>query len=159
MMRAWWQGLARRERMLVAAAAVIVLAALVYLLAVEPAWKARARLAVELPRLRAQAAEVEALALEARQLAKRGAAPASAGAAKTALEQSLAAARFRDARVIALDERRLTVNVQAAAVAPWLAWLDQAARESRLRIARVQVLLAAAPGLVDSEVTFERSAQ
>ena len=159
MIRAWWQGLARRERMLVAAAAVIVLAALVYLLAVEPAWKARARLAVELPRLRAQAAEVEALALEARQLAKRGAAPASAGAAKTALEQSLAAARFRDARVTALDERRLSVNVQAAAVAPWLAWLDQVARESRLRIARVQMFLAAAPGLVDSEVTFERTAQ
>ena len=79
MMRAWWQGLARRERMLVAGAAVLVLAALVYLLAVEPAWKTRARLAAELPRLRAQAAEVEALAQEARQLAKRGAAPASAG--------------------------------------------------------------------------------
>ena len=59
----------------------------------------------------------------------------------------------------ALDERRLSVSVQAAAVAPWLAWLDQAARESRLRIARVQMFLAAAPGLVDSEVTFERSAQ
>ena len=157
MIRVWWQGLAKRERMLVAAAAAFVLAALVYLLAVEPAWKTRVRLSAELPRLRAQAAEVAALAEEARQLGKRGTAPASAGAARTALEQSLAATRFREARVTALDERRLAVSVKAAAVAPWLAWLDQAARESRLRIAGVQMFLAGRPGLVDSEVTFERS--
>jgi len=159
MMRAWWQGLARRERMLVVAGSALALAALVYLLAVEPAWKTRVRLSSELPRLRAQAAEVAALAEEARQLGRRGTAPASAAAARSALEQSLAAARFRDARVTALDERRLTVNVQAAAVTPWLSWLDQAGRESRLRLARVQMFLAGRPGLVDSEVTFERSAQ
>jgi general secretion pathway protein M len=158
MMREWWQGLGRRERTLVAAAAALALAAALYVVAIEPAWKTRARLGDELPRLRAQAAEVDALALEARQLARRGAASAPAGALRTALEQSLAAAQLRGASVTAADERRLVVSVQATPVTPWLAWLEQAARESRLRVARVQISRTAARGVVDGEVTFERSA-
>jgi type II secretory pathway component PulM len=50
------------------------------------------------------------------------------------------------------------VSVQATPVTPWLAWLEQAARESRLRVARVQISRTAARGVVDGEVTFERSA-
>lgn len=158
-MRRWWQGLARRERMLVAAAAALALGAVVYLLAIEPAWKTRARLAVELPLLRAQAAEVDALALEARQLGARAAAALPPAALKAALEQSLAAAQIRDARVSLPDERRILVSVQAAPVTPWLAWLEQAARESRLRIARVEMSLAGARGVVSCEVTLERAAR
>jgi general secretion pathway protein M len=158
MMREWWQGLGRRERTLVAAAAALALAAALYVVAIEPAWRTRARLGDELPRLRAQAAEVDALALEARQLARRGAASAPAGALRTALEQSPSAAQLRGASVTAADERRLVVSVQATPVTPWLAWLEQAARESRLRVARVQISRTAARGVVDGEVTFERSA-
>ena len=158
MIRNWWQSLGQRERSLVAGAAALALVAAVYAVAIEPAWKARARLGEELPLLRAQAAEVDALALEARQLARRGTAAAPAGALKSLLEQSLAAAQLRQARVTATDERRIVVSVQAAPVTPWLAWLEQAARESRLRIARIQVSRTAARGMVDSEVTFERAA-
>lgn len=157
-MREWWQGLARRERALVAGAAALGLAALLYVVAVEPAWRTRARLAAELPLLRAQAAEVDALALEARVLSRRGTAAVSAAALKPALEQSLAAAQIRDARVTVQDERRILVGVQAAPATPWLAWLEQAGRESRLRIARVQISRTPARGVVDSEVTFERAA-
>jgi general secretion pathway protein M len=158
MMRGWWQGLGQRERALVAAAAALALAAALYLIAIEPAWKTRARLETDLPLLRAQAAEVEAMALEAKLLARRAAAPSSAAAIKASLEQSLAAAQIREARVSATDERRLLVSVQSAPVTPWLAWLEQATRESRLRIARAQISRTPARGIVDAEVTFERTA-
>src|ERR671933_749952 len=69
--REWWVGLARRERVATLAAVVLALAALVFLLGIEPAWRTRARLASELPVLRAQAAQVEALRLEARRLKER----------------------------------------------------------------------------------------
>jgi general secretion pathway protein M len=157
--RNWWQGLGQRERALVAGAAALALAAILYAVAIEPAWKTRARLAVELPLLRAQAAEVDALALEARQLGARAAAPLSPAALKAALEQSLAAAQIREARVSAPDERRILVSVPAAPVTPWLAWLEQAARESRLRIARVEMSQAGARGIVICEVTLERAAR
>ena len=61
-LRAWWIGLGRRERALTAVAGSFVLLALLYLVALEPAWKSRVRLDAELPRLRAQVAEIDALA-------------------------------------------------------------------------------------------------
>jgi general secretion pathway protein M len=157
--RAWWLGLARRERAMVAGAASLALGVLLYLVAIEPAWKARARLAEELPRLREQAAEVDALGREAKQLTSRGIAADSADAAKIALERSLAGANLGVARVAAIDERHVTVNVKGAAATRWLAWLEETARESRLRIALVQISQTAARGVVDADVTFETAAR
>jgi len=158
-LRAWWLGLARRERAMVAAAAALAAGAFLYLVALEPAWKARARLEVELPRLRAQAAEVDALAREAAQLKSRGVAGESAGAAKGALERSLAAANLGAARIAALDERRVVVSAKAVPAARWLAWLEEAARESRLRVALLRIAQTEARGVVDAEVTLEIAAR
>lgn len=154
-LRSWWQGLARRERWLVAAGCALALGGLVYVMAVEPAWKARARLATQLPLLRAQALEISALLGEARELRGRGAAAESAGAAHSAMERSLAAAGLGVARIVALDERRIAVSVKGAHVGKWLGWLEQTARESRMRVSVVQVARTAARGIVDAEATFE----
>jgi general secretion pathway protein M len=158
-LRAWWLGLARRERVMTAAAGSFVLLALLYLIAIEPAWKARERLGAELPRLRAQAAEVNSLAQEARQLTSRGAAVESAATAKTALEQSLARANLGGARVAMLDERRVAVSAKAMPVTQWLAWAEEAARESRLRIAAVRISRTSVRAVVDAEATFEIAAR
>ena len=158
-LRAWWLGLGRRERVMTAAAAAFTLLALLYLAAVEPAWKARARLGADLPRLREQAAEVESLAREAKVLKSRGIAAESAGAAKGALEQSLARANFGAVRVALLDERRLAVSAKGVPVTQWLAWAEGAARESRLRIAAAQIARTAAHGVVDAEITLELAAR
>lgn len=154
-LRTWWLGLARRERTMTAAAASFALLALLYLIAIEPAWKARERLGTELPRLRAQAAEVNALAQEARQLSSRGVAVESSVAAKAALEQSLARANLGSARVAVLDERRVAVSAGTVPVTQWLTWAEEAARESRLRIAAVRVSRTNVRAVVDTEATFE----
>jgi len=104
--------MARRERAMTAAAGTFALLALLYLIAIEPAWKARERLGAELPRLRAQAAEVNSLAQEAKGLTSRGVAVESAATAKTALEQSLARANLGGVRVAVLDERRVAVSAK-----------------------------------------------
>jgi len=158
-LQGWWLGLARRERAMTVAAAAFALLALLYLVALEPAWKARARLEAELPRLRGQVAEVESLAREAKLLKSRGVAAESAGAAKGALEQSLARANFGAVRVAVIDERRLQVSAKAVPVTQWLAWAEEAARESRLRIAAAQIVRTAARGVVDAEATLEVAAR
>lgn len=154
-LRAWWVGLGRRERALVVAAGSFVLLALLYLVALEPAWKARGRLDAELPRLRTQVAEIDALAQEAKRLASRGVAVESASAAKVALEQALARANLGGVQVAVLDERRLGVTAKSVPVTQWLAWVEEAARESRLRIAAVRISRAAVRAIVDAEATFE----
>jgi len=158
-LRAWWLGLARRERAMTAAAGSFVLLALLYLIAIEPAWKARERLGAELPRLRAQAAEVNSLAQEARQLASRGTAVESAATAKVALEQSLARANLGAVRVTVVDERRVAVSAGAVPVTQWLAWAEEAARESRLRIAAVRISRTSVRAVVEAEATFEIAAR
>ena len=158
-LRTWWLGLGRRERAMTAAAASIVLLALLYLIAIEPAWKTRERLGAELPRLREQAAEVNSLAQEIRQLTSRGVAVESAATAKTALEQSLARANLGGVRVAVLDERRVAVSAGTVPVTQWLAWAEEAARESRLRIAAVRISRTAVRAVVDAEATFEIAAR
>ena len=158
-LRAWWLGLARRERVMTAAAASFALLALLYLIAIEPAWKARELLGAELPRLRAQAAEINSLAQEARGLASRGVAVESAAAARIALEQSLARANLGDVRVAVLDERRLAVSAGTVPVTQWLAWAEEAARELRLRIAAVRISRTSVRAVVDAEATFELAAR
>jgi general secretion pathway protein M len=158
-LRAWWLGLGRRERVMTAAAGAFALLAILYLVALEPAWKARARLGTDLPRLREQAAEVDALAQEAKRLASRGVAADSAGAARVALEQGLARASLGGVRVAVLDERRLTVSATGVPVTQWLAWAEEAARESRLRIAVVRISRTPVRAVVDAEATFEIAAR
>jgi general secretion pathway protein M len=141
--------------MLTAAAGSFALLALLYLVTLEPAWKARARLDAELPRLRAQVAEIDALAQEAKQLASRGVAVESASAAKVALEQALARANLGTVQVSVLDERRLAVTAKGVPVSSWLAWAEEAARESRLRVAAARISRTAVRAVVDAEATFE----
>lgn len=154
-MRAWWQGLNRRERTMTALGASLVALVLLYLVAIEPAWKARARLATELPRLRAQVAEVEALAQEAGRLKGAGIAAQSPEAAKTALEQAAARGNLGGVHVAVTDQRRLSASAKGVPAAQWLAWLETSARESRLRIAQVRMSRTATRALVDGEATFE----
>lgn len=154
-MRAWWQGLSRRERAVTAAGTTLVLLALTYLLAIEPAWKARTRLDAELPKLRAQVAEVDALAQEASRLKAAGVAVESAGAARTALEQSAARGNLGGVRIAVLDERRLSASAKGVPAAQWLAWLESSARESRLRIAQVRISRTPTRAVVDGEAVFE----
>jgi general secretion pathway protein M len=142
-------------------AAVGSLAVLVvlYLVALEPAWKTRQRLGAELPRLRAQAEEINALAQEAKRLTSRGVAVESAGAAKVALEQALAQANLGGVRVAVLDDRRISVSAKGVPVTQWLAWAEEAARESRMQIAAVRIARTSIRAVVDAEATFEIAAR
>jgi general secretion pathway protein M len=149
----WWTGLSRRERIATAMAATLVVLAALYLLAIEPAWRARARLAGELPRLRAQAAEMDALALEAKKLNSRALSvdsPAQVRAAlvKLAVQKNLVSASVQDG-----ENQRLLVAVRKADATSTLALLKEAATELPLRISAARISRSA-PGIVDADVTL-----
>ncbi len=153
----WWTGLARRERLAVAIAAALVAGAALYLVGIEPAWRTRTRLTAELPRLRSQAADMQALALEASKL--RGRAPsldtpaqARPALARLAAEKNLPAPTVQDA-----GEQRIVVALRRADAAGAIAWLKDASTELPLRISAARVARAG-PGLVDVDVTLTQAA-
>ena len=151
--REWWTGLSRRERIATALALTLVAAAALYLIGIEPAWRARVRLTAELPRLRTQAAEMDALSQEAKKLGVRAApadSPAQARAAlvKLAAEKNLASATVQEG-----ENQRLVVAVRKADATSTLALLRDASSELPLRISAARISRAA-PGVVDADVTM-----
>jgi general secretion pathway protein M len=154
----WWVGLSRRERIAAAAAALLVAVTALYLAAIEPAWRTRARLSAELPRLRTEAAEVDALALEAKRLGARALAVESAEEMKAALSRLAAENNLADAAIRDGAERRLVLSVRKASAAACLAWLKDASSELPLRISAARISRVG-PGLVDADVTLTPAGQ
>ena len=148
----WWLGLSRRERMATLAASAFALLAALYLVALEPAWRTRARLGAELPVLRAQAAEVEALRLEARRLKQHAVRFENAGELRAAAAKLLAE-RNLAATLQAGDGERLVLAARRVDAANCLAALKDVSSALPLRIVAARITRVAA-GMVDAEVTL-----
>lgn len=84
----FWAARNRRERLLLIVAGVVVALGLLYLLLIDPAMQARARLYKNLPVLRQQAAQLQALAKQAAALPAVEA-PDAAGISKERIEALL----------------------------------------------------------------------
>lgn len=153
-LRSWWLGLARRERKMVSATAALVAVALLYAVAIEPAWVVRARLARELPRLQEQLAELEGLREEARLLRQQGFGADTGGPLQASAQRSLARAGLA-AELRAEGEHSFLVRAASVQAPAWFAWLEEFARETRVRIVRARLARTGPPGVVEAEVYFE----
>ena len=125
-MIAWrirWNGLARRERVFVASGATILAVAFLFVVAIEPAWHDRMRLATELPGLRDAAARVEALKDTAMALRGRGRSVESGAALRDAARMSLARAALSATADLSPDGA-LVVTAHAVPAATLLPWLE-----------------------------------
>jgi general secretion pathway protein M len=152
-LRHWWTGLSRRERAVTAIGGALVLVILLYFAALEPAWRARARLAAELPRLRAEAAEIEALALEAKKLRPRALGVESPAQMKSALERLLAEKQIAGGSIREGEDRRLLLTLRSAEAGACIAWLKDVSTELPLRVSTARISRAG-PGLVDADIAL-----
>jgi general secretion pathway protein M len=122
-----WQSLDKREKLLVAIAAWIVGIALLWFVAIAPAWRTVARAPARLDQLDAQLLQMQRLAGEARALRTApavGSAQAQA-ALKAACDSLGAAARL----VMAGDRATVTfTNVNSGQLRQWLSEVRGAAR-------------------------------
>ena len=150
-MKRWWTSLSLRERAAVLAAAGLVFMALLILVAVEPAWRTRARLTAELPRLQAEAGEVRALALEAKRLKGRALTVESPEQTRAAVARLLAEKRLEP--TLREAEGRLVYSVKRADAAAWVGWLNEVSSALPLRVTSAQVTRAG-PGVIDAEVAL-----
>jgi type II secretory pathway component PulM len=150
-MRRWWTSLSIRERTAVLAGGGLVFLVLLILVAIEPAWRTRARLTADLPRLQAEAAEVRALALEAKRLKSRALTVESPEQTRAAVTRLLAEKKIDSS--VREAEGRLVFSVKRADAAAWVGLLSEVSSSLPLRVTSAQVARAG-PGVVDAEVTL-----
>jgi len=124
-----WMGLAPRERQALWLAAAVVAAALLWGLAVQPAWRTLARAPAELERLDAEWQAMQRLAAEATVL--RGAPPVPLPAAQEALRA--ATARLGERAEITLQGERVVLRVDGIAPSALRDWLAEARAGARAR--------------------------
>lgn len=125
----WWRGLAGRERRLALLAAAITLLGLLWLLAVQPAWRTLARAPAELDLLDAQLQSMQRLAAEAQQL--RSAPPVTPDQAATALRS--ATDRLGDRGKLALQGERAVLTLNGVGTGALRDWLSEARAGARAR--------------------------
>lgn len=124
-----WQGLAPRERQLVAAAAALVAVALLWTLAVQPAWRTLARAPAEIDRLDAELQAMQRLAAEAQAL--RDTPPVPPEQAQAALKA--ATERLGPKAQLTLSGERAVVRFDGVAPGALREWLSEARAGARAR--------------------------
>lgn len=151
----FWSERAPREKAILAAGAALVLIAVLYLLAIEPAATGIARLERALPHTRAQAAKLDALLGEVKNLKSRAqVATVSPQEARGAIEKSLAAAGLKAARIVPLADGDLQLTFANVPYATWAAWLARTERELGARATGVNATATSTPGNVDVELAL-----
>lgn len=151
-----WQLLAARERRTVIGAAALLAVVLAWLLLFEPAWVGRQRVGGELPALRAQLAQMEQLAGEAQRLGAVPAAGDTPQAIQAQLRESIVSAGLAPALAQLTHSGGLfDLRFKSVPYAAWLAWLDSAVRETRLRVVDAAVTREAGIGVVSARLALE----
>lgn len=128
-LQARWATLAVRERLLVAVAGALIGVALLWWLAIQPAWRTLASAPQEQARLEAQWQDMQRQAAEARQL--RAAPPLAPGLAAQALQG--ATERLGPAGRLSLQGDRAVLTLTDAAPEAITQWLAEARRGARAR--------------------------
>lgn len=158
-MRAWWEGLAARERRIVAAAGVVLLLAAVFLFLLEPALERRAELRGQLQQLVNEQAWMEAHASAVR---ARAAAPGAAVAARPGssalgvVDVSARAAGLGSAlRRVRPLETGVEAEFEGAAYTSLLRWLGVLESRHGLRVMSLSIDRGPEPGRVSAQVRIE----
>lgn len=150
--REWWSTRALRERTLLMAGGAALLILLTYWLVVEPLVAAGGRAARALPELRAQSAELNELAGQARRLKGQAGVASVAPASVASLTASAAGAGLAP-RITAQGEGGFAVTAEGASLGALQTWLVQVQSGHRLHV-RSARLLVAGEGRIDAQLVL-----
>ena len=155
-----WLARTEQERKLLTIGGAVVLLAIFYLVLVAPAVEGRAQLQKSLPNMRQQAAQLNAMALEAGALSRQPPVQVTPMTRET-LAASLSARSITPQSLVMTGEfAKLQVN--GVSFANLVAWLDAARRDNRIAVqdaAFTAVAAAGQPalGLVDATITLHQN--
>jgi len=148
----FWAARDARERAMLAAAALVVTIALVYLLLIAPALSGRVQLNKNLPILRQQVAQMQALSNEAATLSGKSAAP-SVAMSKENLEAALARHGLKP-QSVTLTGDFAKVQLASVSFAGTLNWLDEMQRTALLSVVDANIVALGQPDMINATVTL-----
>ena len=159
-MKAWWEGLSSRERLLVAGGATLTMVLLLYVIAWQPFQASHRRLRQSVAEQRVELTAMQQMAREIKQLGgSSGKPPATEGRSLlTLVDQTARAAGLGTAikRVTPQGEDRLGVQFDAVEFDKLVPWLGALERDHRIVIVNLSVDRAAA-GRVNARLIVQGS--
>jgi general secretion pathway protein M len=153
----YWIARTAQERKFLLVGGGVVALTLLYLVLLEPALTGREQLRRSLPEMRQQAAQLDALAAEARAVAAQPA-PAVVPVTREALAASMTASGLNPAS-LSVSGEYTKVQLNGVSFANLMAWLDAQRRDSRLLVQDAQFTAKDALGQVDATLTLRQSSE
>lgn len=151
----FWTARDARERAMLSAAAIAVMLGLTYLILIKPALSGRERMNNDLPQLRQQVAQLQALTNEAKVLSAMPA-PAVAPISRKTIEDALSHNGMKPKSVI-LTGDYAKVQLAAVSFASTLAWLDEIQKTAMLAVVDTSIVALAQADLVDASLTLRQT--
>ena len=151
---AFWNERNRREQNLLAAAVVVIVLGLVYVLLIDPALTGRRDLEHKLPALRQQAAQLQAMAREAAALGDKAMAPPPALTTES-LSASLSGKGLTPQNV-ALSGDLAKVQLKGASFSNLVDWLQAAQQSLRLSVSDAVIDAQPQTDIVNADLTLRR---
>lgn len=151
----FWNQRDERERKTLARGAVFVTLVLVYLLLIDPAFSGRAKLKHDLPELRQQVAQMQALSRQAAALSDKPA-PVLETVSRDKIDVALARHSLK-AQSVLLTGEYVKVQLAAAPFSATLTWLDELQKSLRLSVVDAEFSALDKPDLVDAKLTLRQA--
>jgi general secretion pathway protein M len=152
---ALWLARTEQERRFLTIGGAVVLLAFLYLVLVEPAVEGRAQLRRALPQLRQQAAELQAMAQEANNLAHTPAAqvtPLTRDTVSTSLS-----GRGLTPQSLSMTGEYIKLQLNNVSFANLATWLDEQRRANRVLVQDAVVTALPVAGQVDASLTLRQN--
>lgn len=150
----FWSARNARERMLLAAAMVVIALGVIYLLLIDPALAGREQLSKNLPVLRQQVAQLQAMTKEAGGLSAN-ATPSAAPLSRESLEAALTSKGLKPQNV-ALTGDIVRVQLTSVPFAGVVDWLDGMQKTALLSVVEANIVAQPEPGLVNATLTLRQ---
>ncbi|MFM2089357.1 MAG: hypothetical protein RLZZ237_4226 [Pseudomonadota bacterium] len=154
-LQVFWTERTPQERKLLTTGGVVAGLALVYAIFFDPAWTGRTDLQKSLPELRQSAAQLQALALEAGDLARQT--PLQVAAmSKESLGASLKAKGLTP-QSLSVTGEYVRVQLNDVPFASVMLWLDGLRRQDRVAVQEAKITAQTKAGQVDATLTLHQS--
>jgi general secretion pathway protein M len=151
----FWAMRDAREHAMLSAAAAVVTFGLIYALLIAPAMTGRELLNKDLPLLRQQVAQLQALAKQAETLSGKPA-PAAAAISRENIEAALARSGLRPQSVISTGDYT-KVQLAAVSFAGTLTWLEEMQKTALLFVVDAEIVALAQADKVDATLTLRQA--
>ena len=152
----FWAARDARERTMLAAAALVVTFGLAYAVLIDPALTGRDRINKNMPELRQQVAQLQAMSKEALSLSGKSSAPIMA-LTKQNIETALARNGLK-AQNVMLTGDFAKVQLTTVSFAGTMHWLDDMQKTALLTVVDSNIVALAQPDMVNATITLRQPA-